>query len=273
MSSPLSSPLSILSSDTESFPTPRRSLWSANSEKSQSTSNLNQISDSDESVSSSDAEELTMPSSDDIILWSSPLVGSKEDIRLKKKSKRIRDQERQHQAAQALAVAQKKSDLIDVLQLLNKKKLRFGDLLEFVFNPAHGQGSVRWHQFFARKDEVLQILDFWVCGENVRQARDIVDQWAVDHVARRIAQEARSVTKSKVLQTSETVLDQAFVSSFSFAKINETLKASTPIAMRMIETFSTSWRAEKEHTMKRRERTTMVRTVFFFFRNMSKFKV
>lgn len=202
----MSSPLSILSSDTEGFPTPRKSLWSANFDNAQSN-NSNHVSDSEDSnSSSSDADgtaQPNMPSSDDIVVWSSPLVGrgSKEDIRLKKKSKRLREQQRQRQEARAVAEAQKKADLTEVLQLLNKKKLRFGELLEYVFNPAHGQGSVRWHQFFAQKDEVFRVLDFWVCGENVRQARDIVEEWAVDHVAHRIAQEARSVTKSKLLQT------------------------------------------------------------------------
>lgn len=268
----MSSPLSSLSSDTESIPTPRKSLWSTTFGNSHSTTGSNHSDTEDETgSSSSDTDETTqqtMPSSDDIIVWSSPLVGSKEDIQLKKKNKRLREQQRYRQETQALAETQKKNDLLEVLhllevlQLLNEKKLRFGDLLEFVSNPAHGQGSVRWHQFFARREEVLQILDFWVCGENVRQARDIVEQWAVEHVARRIAQEARSVTKSKVLQTRETVLDQGFVASFSFTKTNETLKASTPIAMRMLEAFSTSWRAEKEHTIRRKERTTMVRTIF-----------
>lgn len=264
----MSSPLSSLSSDTESIPTPRKSLWSTTfgNSGSHSTTGSNHSDMEDETgSSSSDTDETTqqtMPSSDDIIVWSSPLVGSKEDIQLKKKNKRLREQQRYRQETQALAETRKKNDLLEVLQLLNEKKLRFGDLLEFVSNPAHGQGSVRWHQFFARREEVLQILDFWVCGENVRQARDIVEQWAVEHVARRIAQEARSVTKSKVLQTRETVLDQGFVASFSFTKTNETLKALTPIAMRMLEAFSTSWRAEKEHTIRRKERTTMVRTIF-----------
>ena len=262
----MSSPLSNLSSDTDGFPTPRKSLWSANSGKNQSTSNYVSDLDLEDDYSSSDADDTTqptMPSSDNIIVWSSPLVGSKEDICLKKKSKQLREQQRRNQEAQDLAVTQKRKDLMEVLQLLNEKKLRFGDLLEFVFNLAHGQGSICWHQFFARKDEVLRVLDFWVCGENVRQARDTVEQWAVDLVARRIAQEARSVTKSKILQTRETILDQGFVASFSFAKINEKLKAWTPIAMRMIEAFSTSWRAEKEHTIRRKERTTMVRIEFF----------
>lgn len=149
-------------------------------------------------------------------------------------------------------------DLLEVLQLLERKKLRFGQLLEFVFNPAHSQGSIRWHQFFAQKDDVFRILDFWVCSENSQQARDTVEEWAVDYIANRVAREARIVTKSKILQTRDIVLDRGIIESFSFANVNQMLKVSTPIAMRIIEAFSTSWHAEKEHSERRKEKTTMV---------------
>ena len=146
------------------------------------------------------------------------------------------------------------------MQLLEKKKLRFGQLLEFVFNPAHSQGSIRWHQFFAQKDDVFRILDFWVCSENAQQARDTVEEWAVEYIANCVAREARLATKSKILQTGDIVLDRETVESFSFTNVNQMLKVSTPIAMRIIKSFSTSGRAEKEHSERRKERTMMVST-------------
>jgi hypothetical protein len=263
------SPLSALSSETEDFLTPRKSLWSSSFDNTHSNdSNLSsQHHDvDDESSSDTDASvpysQPAIPSSDTDIIWSSPLVGTKEDIRQKKKQKRLRKQEQRRQEVQAATEVQKQIDLLEILQLLEKKKLRFGQLLEFVFNPTHNQGSIRWHQFFAQRDEVFRILDFWVCSENAQQARDTVEEWAVDYIANRVAREARLATKSKILQTRDIVLDQGIVESFSFANINQMLKVSTPIAMRIMEAFSTSWRAEKEHSERRKERTMMVCTVF-----------
>lgn len=127
MSSPLSSLLSNLSSDTEGFPTPRKSLWSANFKNTQSNhvSNLEDDSLSLDTDLDRTTHHTTMPLSDDLIVWSSPFIGSKEDIHLKKKSKQLREQEWQHQEARAVAEAQKKSDLMEVLQLLKKRTRSF----------------------------------------------------------------------------------------------------------------------------------------------------
>lgn len=106
----MSSPLSYLSSETEDFPTPRKSLWSASFDNAQS--NLSDPMD-DDSSHGSDTDsngpyiQPTIPSSDTDIIWSSPLVGTKEDIRQKKKKKRLRKQEQHNQEIQAAAEAQK----------------------------------------------------------------------------------------------------------------------------------------------------------------------
>jgi hypothetical protein len=159
-----SSPLPELSSDTEGFPTPKKSLWSASLNNGQSQPADYSDGHSEDQDYSSDADEPllqpTFPSSDDLIVWSSPLVGSKQEIQQKKKGKRLRAQEQLRENIRAAALAQKERDLINVLQLLEAKKLRFGELLEFVFNPANGQGSVRWHQFFAQKEDVSEFRIF-----------------------------------------------------------------------------------------------------------------
>ena len=90
-----------------------------------------------------------------------------------------------------------------------------GQLLEFGFNPAHGQDSIRWHQFFVKKEEVRQILDFWVSAQNSEAARDIFHDWALDYVAGQVSREVRSATKSKILQTRDVHLDRDFVSKIT----------------------------------------------------------
>ena len=106
--------------------------------------------------------------------------------------------------------------------------------------------------------------EFWIFGfvERIPNKHGRLRDWAVDHVASHVAREAHSVTKSKLLQTRDVVLDHDFIKSFSFSALNERLKDSTPIAMRMLEAFATSRCAEMEHSEWRKERTMMVRTAF-----------
>lgn len=255
-----SSPLPELSSDIEDCPTPRQQLRSSAANKddlgtADSDDNDAGLRDLDDDSDASDDMPLpppTFPSSD--FIYSSPLVGTKQQIKQKKEEKRRRQRAKVEEGKRA----DSQVHLLEVLNILEKKNLRFGQLLEFVFNPVHGQGSIRWHQFFAKKDEVRQILDFWVSAQNSEPARDIVHNWALDYLAGQVAREARSATKSKILQTRDVHLDREFVSSFSLSKINELLLIKTPVTMRMLEAFSTSRHAEKKHSARRKERTMTV---------------
>jgi len=116
-----SSPLPELSSDTEGFPMPKKSLWSTSFDNGQPQP---------EDYSDEPLPQPTFPLSDDLIVWSSPLVGSKQEIQCKKKGKWLCEQKQHRENILAAALAQKERDLIDVLQLLETKKLRFGELLE-----------------------------------------------------------------------------------------------------------------------------------------------
>ena len=257
-----SSPLPELSSDNEDFncPTPCKRLWSSAPNKPEddhgvAKSDDNDFEDFEDDSDTSEDGPLpppTFPSSD--FIYSSPLVGTKQQIKQKKEEKRQRQKAKVEEGKQAELEVR----LLEVLNMLQEKNLRFSQLLEFVFNPAHGQGSIRWHQFFAKKDDARQILDFWVSAQNSKAARDIVHNWALDYVAGQIAREVRSVTKSKILQTRDVHLDQEFVSSFSLSQINELLSTKTPVAMRMLEAFSTSRHAETAHSARRKERTMTV---------------
>lgn len=193
---------------------------------------------------------------------SSPVVGTREErqaIRRRKASnKQKKTVAKRQEEAKELEVRQLEEDFEDVLNLLNQKGRRFGQLLKYVFDPSNAKGNVRWHEFFAFDGEATNILDWWVSSKNSETARNEVKEWAVQYVSRVVGDEARKVTKSKVLQTREKVIDQDFVRSFRFSALNTTLKELAPVGMRVLDKFSTSRHAQEKHTERRKERTKMV---------------
>ena len=193
---------------------------------------------------------------------SSPVVGTREErqaIRRRKASnKQKKTITKRQEEAKELEARELEDDFEDVLNLLNRKGRRFGQLLKYVFDPSNSKGNVRWHEFFAFNGEATKILDWWVSSKNSETARKEVKEWAVQYVSHMVGDEARKVTRSKVLQTGEKAIDQDFVRSFSFSALNTKLKELAPVGMRVLDGFSTSHHAEKKHTERRKERTKMV---------------
>ena len=143
---------------------------------------------------------------------------------------------------------------------LNKKGLRFGEFLKFIFDPENPQGNIRWHQFFAYSGEATEILNWWISSKNSETARNEVKEWAVKYVGCLVRDEAKTITKSKILQTRDKVIDHQFVQAFSFSTLNKKLKVSAPVGMHILERLTTSHHAQEKHTERRRERTKMVST-------------
>lgn len=139
---------------------------------------------------------------------------------------------------------------------LKDNQLTFGDLMEYVFDPLMGQGSVCWHQFFIKDGRALQILDWWTSSKNSRSARTEVAAWAFDYTTKAVSREAREVTRSKRLQTAGKVFDESFVMSFSYNRCREWLENSlAPVAMKIFRAFSVP---KRERTPTRSQKSNMV---------------
>lgn len=201
------------------------------------------------------------PSSNGPVM-SSPVKGTlaeqKEHLRRKATKKRKATIQRQQELASQLAANQLETNIQDVLDLLRERGVRFGEFLKFVFDPSKGQGNIRWQEFFARRGEASQILDWWTSSANSQSGRDEVESWATDYIAKQVAREAKEVTASKILQTKEKIIDQEFVMSFSFNSMHEKLNQFAPISMCIIKALSTSPNAERGHKDRRKERTKTV---------------
>lgn len=198
---------------------------------------------------------------------SSPIIGSPGEIR------RIRTRKAQRRRHETLdknirtqreqARTLRHAALEDVLDTLHSKNLKLWDLLEYIFNPAHQQGSIRYNEFFVTQGNPTKILEWWLSPLNRgKKAKEEIKEWIGNYAAKVASQEARAVTASKIFQTADIILDAQTVKAFDLQSINKMLSedssAGAPFTMRILKSFSTS-RHAKKHSETRKKRTDMVR--------------
>ena len=218
--------------------------------------------------------------------WSSPIVGSKAEralIRIKKgRAKRkvtIGKRKDEGQWVQARIKATERGALADkakrklvldeVLESLQTNGLQFWDLMEYVFNPMNGQGSIRYNEFFIKKSNAPKVLDWWMSANNrARQAKDEIREWIAEYAARTMSREAEGVTKSKELQTMGRTVDAQVIKQFDLEEIHRKLGEDlAPFSMRLLQAFSTA-KGVKRHTDHRKAQTKMVRCKNFTLSNL-----
>jgi hypothetical protein len=198
---------------------------------------------------------------------SSPIVGNAEERAAARKRKGQRKQTQTLQKKRAKRSEEneesKQANLEQILTFMNESDISLWDFLTYVFNPEHGQGRTRHHQFFSAHGRITQLLNWWTSSKNrSRMARSEIDEWAQEYIYKKITQEARAVTNSRVLQTMRRNLNAGLVNSFRFASIYNLLKDElAPISIRILESLTTSWKAYL-HRERRKERTRIVRASF-----------
>ena len=164
------------------------------------------------------------------------------------------------------AVKQRNINLDAVLDCLHSKGLRFLDLMEYVFDYSNGRGDIRWHDFFVQEGVATRILNLWASSRNAQGAREEVEGWAIEYIARTVTCEARSVTKSKKIQTLGKKIDQKIITSFRLSDMHDLLQDEmAPVAMTIFKAFSTSRHAHK-HTEQRKEKTSLVSQLILKFK-------
>ena len=194
---------------------------------------------------------------------SSPIVGTQAERKAHRIHKGARKRAQTLQSRRELREADEKirreAGIEAALHILRSKKIKFGDLMKYIFDPANQQGNIHWHEFFATRGEASQILTWWTSSDYSISAREEVSEWAIDFVTKSVSNEVRKITKSKRFQTAGKTINQNFVSSFNLSDIHDELESTmAPVGMQILKSFATSQKAEK-HTAKRKERTKMVR--------------
>ncbi|KAK6972268.1 hypothetical protein R3P38DRAFT_2812403 [Favolaschia claudopus] len=198
------------------------------------------------------------PLSSDGLIYTSPIVGSKEE----RKAISYAKGQRKRAATIAAVAAEKKTReeiFHDVLAQLEAEGLTIGDLMVHVFDPINKQGQTRWNGFFRRKGLASTILNLWTSRENSETARDEVQTWAVNFVAEQTRSEAQAITESKGLFTSNSV-NAAYVDGFSMRHMYEFLQKHAKTATRIFEAFSTSVRNLKGNLPSRVARRALIVT-------------
>lgn len=201
---------------------------------------------------------------------SSPIKGTREEI---KEIRKRKSQKRRRQTLDKKLKSKEEQDktirlsaLDDTLSTLHSKNLKLWDLLEYIFNPVNQQGNIRYNEFFVKRGCPTQILEWWLSPQNrARKGKEEIREWISKYAARKASREARTITKSKEIQTANIVLDATTVKNFDLQKIHKMLaqeKIGAPFTMRVLEAFSTS-RHSNRHTDNRRQKTNMVCSTSF----------
>ncbi|KJA22243.1 hypothetical protein HYPSUDRAFT_1084706 [Hypholoma sublateritium FD-334 SS-4] len=148
----------------------------------------------------------------------------------------------------------------EVLAYMAEKGVRFGDFLDYMFNPANGQGKVYYHEFLIRHGSLSQMLDWWSSSDYSSNVKAELHEWAMTYLEKTVTREARKISKSRRLQTQGKSIDEKLVTSFSFLELHDELSNElAPNSMRLIGALATS-RNANTHTDSRKERTKLVIT-------------
>ncbi|KAH6899239.1 hypothetical protein BKA70DRAFT_1375313 [Coprinopsis sp. MPI-PUGE-AT-0042] len=154
----------------------------------------------------------------------------------------------------------KKETILLYLKKLKNRGIRFGDIMELVFDPTMGQGNIRWHEFLVFPGEVERVLNWWVSYQRGK-TREAVHEWAIAYVEGLMAKEAARITDQGILRSSKKTVNPAAMGEFGIGNYHDDLKSlHAPVAMRILKALSSS-RAAAKHTAKRRKRTELVTTI------------
>ncbi|KAJ7932234.1 hypothetical protein B0H13DRAFT_1593550 [Mycena leptocephala] len=195
------------------------------------------------------------PLSSDGIIPSSPIVGTNAEGLAA--SYRKRERKRANTVATRKVVAEEEAEenktrvFDEILAQLQENGLTFGQLMVYVFDPIHKQGSTRWDGFFKEPGMATRILNLWTSKKNSTTRREEVAAWAEDYVADIIQNEGQDVTASKVLQTAGTPIDYSYVTGFSMMKAGEMIGSVARVAIKMLNVFATSARNLKTNLPQR----------------------
>ncbi|KAJ7731865.1 hypothetical protein B0H16DRAFT_1427291 [Mycena metata] len=202
------------------------------------------------------AMSLTLPPlSSDGIIPTSPLVGSREERKAhaieKGRRKRIATMADKKVASAEESEVNKLALFDEILGDLSSQGVSFGELMLYVFDPAQGNGSVRWDGFFKHEGLATQVLDHWVSNKNSVTAREEVGAWAEAYIAERMREEARGITESKTLQTGDAAIDHDYITNFSMRSIGTYIGNTARVSMKMLAAFATSARNFKANVAQR----------------------
>ncbi|KAK7036586.1 hypothetical protein VNI00_011519 [Paramarasmius palmivorus] len=220
----------------------------------------------------------------EVLQFSSPVRGSKEE---KKKIRRNKGQRKRHfQHLARTSASPTVADGADIVHphasvfnpfiaRLAQKGIPVSEFFFYVLDPIYGQGTVRWHGFLRSGANVTRTMDIL---SKLKAVRERVAAWAFTYTEKVIKKEAQTVTKLGTVQSHKKPLDQEFFNGFKFATMKDRLSSLLPITYRMISALATNPKYQKKYSEKRREKksnvifTTMLQNLSEFSQKNNVFK-
>lgn len=145
----------------------------------------------------------------------------------------------------------------EVFAVLESNATTWGELVEYVSDPAASEGIRRYNGLFRNKERVERILGHWVSPRN-GGGRDTVRDWAVKYVSTLVDREGNAVTRTGFLRARNKAVDESFIQNFNLEYIYTRLKKLCPTMTKVVKAFSTTQRQikdQKPEPTKQKERT------------------
>lgn len=113
------------------------------------------------------------------------------------------------------------------------------EFMDYVFDPSTKFNTDwRWRGFFFHRPLVERIFGYWTTSKYNETTRAFIDDWATDHVAKKVYTEGRSITSSGILSKAKKVVNEHFFLSFDLVALTQTLRERAPFAFTIFDAFS-----------------------------------
>lgn len=145
-----------------------------------------------------------------------------------------------------------------VISYLRDRSLTWGDLVEYISDPANHEGHTKFRGFFTDAARVQRVLNHWVSWRNGKQARANVHEWIMNYIKRIVRKEGNKVTKTGTLQSRKMPVNESFVAKFNLSELYSSLRRLCPTLVTIMESFSWTTRQKRSANEKTSERKQKV---------------
>jgi hypothetical protein len=135
------------------------------------------------------------------------------------------------------------------LKEMQTENASVADFMDYVFNPDNKfDTDWRWGGFFLQRSLVERIFGYWTTSKYNTSTRAFIDDWAKQHVAKKVYTEAGSITNSGILSKAKKIVNEQFFLGFNLAQLTDTLRTMAPFAFAIFDAFSTTTRQLNQAT-------------------------
>ncbi|EKM56351.1 uncharacterized protein PHACADRAFT_183060 [Phanerochaete carnosa HHB-10118-sp] len=125
------------------------------------------------------------------------------------------------------------SALQNVLQYIESRGLTWSDVVKYISDPKYKQGASRYYGFFRDSARVKQVLSFWTSWQNSTMGREVLHEWTLQYLCKKISLEGQASTKDRFLQSRLQPIDETFIQGFSMPSIYTRIQELCPTSLQL----------------------------------------